>query len=638
MGKIVMCKGLGVMAEPDQTVHLAERRQRSRRTSMSGLHRRVKLLVGIATAIAAAIVATSSLAVTWQTEVFSLISMLLLGSMLIVLVGGIVHVWRLAQQHFSELQYALEQLREARQSAEAASQAKSRFLTTVSHELRTPLNGVLGMTGLLLETSLSAEQRSYAGAVDSSARSLLSIIDELLDVAQADAGKLTISPGEVNLHDDVESIIELLAPRAHAKGIEVSCFVSPDLPAQVKGDTKRLGQVLLNVVGNAIKFTTQGGVLVTVKPGTGEDEVIFEVRDSGHGIPAEELETIFGRFVQSSVAQSQAAGGTGLGLAISRDIVRLMGGDISIESELGKGSVFRFGIAMEPVTKQSAASAPAGPGLEDKTVHLCMPKGANREAVSMYLECHGARVLNDHDLQGLETRMKEPDVTRSVILVDASVCNSPSALLDLTTRLSREHSVWVLLKPEERREHRKLMEGGNIGYLVKPVRYATLRQQLGISDAGKPGHVGALRQAATRLRGGKVLRVMLVEDNQINRMLAEKILQSAGHHVRHFPTGEEAVAEVEANLAETGHAGFDVILMDILMPGMDGLEATRRIRALENKAGTNQPVPVLALSANARRDDQKASLAAGMNGYVAKPFDRADLELAIHRLALARAA
>ena len=349
------------MANPDVHHQAADRRQQPRQTSMSGLRQRVKLLTRVAGVIALSIVATSFLAATWQTEFFNLISTLLLGSLLILLMGGILHVWRLAQQHFAELQNALEQLREARQSAEAANEAKSRFLTTVSHELRTPLNGVLGMTGLLLETSLSAEQRSYAGAVDSSARSLLSIIDELLDAARADAGELTLTPGEVHLHDDVESIIELLAPRAHAKGIEVSCYVSPDLPRLVKGDAKRLGQVLLNIVGNAIKFTTQGGVLVTVTPGAANGQIRFEVRDTGHGIPAEELETIFDRFVQSSIAQSQAAGGTGLGLAISRDIVRLMGGDISIESELGAGSVFRFDIAMEPVGEPGSRPVRAAP-------------------------------------------------------------------------------------------------------------------------------------------------------------------------------------------------------------------------------------------------------------------------------------
>lgn len=626
------------MANPDVHHQAADRRQQPRQTSMSGLRQRVKLLTRVAGVIALSIVATSFLAATWQTEFFNLISTLLLGSLLILLMGGILHVWRLAQQHFAELQNALEQLREARQSAEAANEAKSRFLTTVSHELRTPLNGVLGMTGLLLETSLSAEQRSYAGAVDSSARSLLSIIDELLDAARADAGELTLTPGEVHLHDDVESIIELLAPRAHAKGIEVSCYVSPDLPRLVKGDAKRLGQVLLNIVGNAIKFTTQGGVLVTVTPGAANGQIRFEVRDTGHGIPAEELETIFDRFVQSSIAQSQAAGGTGLGLAISRDIVRLMGGDISIESELGAGSVFRFDIAMEPVGKPGSRPVDHGMDLAGQTVRVCMPSGANREAVTMYLACHGARVEQPSDTERLSDMLNEDDAKPSVILLDASVCEQPAELLDLANGLARSHNVWVLLKPEDRREHRKLMKNGKIGYLVKPVRYVTLRQQLGFAGNGKQADAGKLRQAAARLRGDKVLKVMLVEDNQINRLLAEKMLQSAGHEVTHFPTGEEAVAAIATNLTDHGEAGFDVVLMDIFMPGIDGFEATRQIRALEAEATVAQPVPVLALSANARRDDQKASLAAGMNGYLAKPFDRADLEQAIHRLALAHAA
>ena len=627
------------VAKTEETSVRADRRRKHRGMSVPKLKQRVLLLVSFAAALTVSTAITGTIAYASQADVYMLLSRLLMASLILFLFGGILHVWSLARRHLNELQDALDQLREARAAADAASKAKSRFLATVSHELRTPLNGVLGMTGLLLDTRLTSEQTTYAEAVDTSARSLLSIIDELLDAARVDAGELKIEATGLNLVDAVESVVELLAPRAHAKNIEVGCFISPALPKKVIGDPKRLRQVLLNIVGNAIKFTSRGGVLITVEPGQGHN-VLFSVRDTGHGIPRDELDAVFDRFVQSSIAESQATGGTGLGLSISRNLVQLMGGDISVESEVGQGSTFSFILPMEPAEQVTAQSGDEVRSFAGAVCHVAIAGGATRDAIARYLSSYGATVhLHDStDCPGLKALPAAgPASARVMVLIEPGSGEGAEELHRSARLLERVGEVWVLLRPEERRVYRQVMEDPGIGYLVKPVRNATLVQQVGRNPGEAKQPADELRRTARRMRRSKPgagLQIMLVEDNRINQMLAEKILGAAGHDVIHFADGESAVLEVEQQITALGGAGYDVILMDIQMPGIDGLEATRLIRELEARAEAKGPVPILALSANARRDDQMASIAAGMNGYLAKPFDRADLEQAIASLAL----
>jgi signal transduction histidine kinase/CheY-like chemotaxis protein len=621
-----------------------ERRQTHRAITLSGLQRRVFTLVAVAVGLAVLMASAGLLAAARDDQVWLLISRIALAGLLLFLFGSVLHVWRLARQHLADLQNALSQLREARSAADSANVAKSRFLATVSHELRTPLNGVLGMTGLLLDTRLSGEQQTYAQAVDTSARSLLSIIDELLDAARSEAGELVVTPGEINLVDLLESIIELLAPRAHAKQIEIACYISPLVPVAVTGDAKRLRQVLLNIIGNAVKFTPSGGVTLSVEPGPAPEGVRFTISDTGHGIPVDEQAAVFDRFVQSSLAETRAAGGTGLGLSITRDLVHLMGGSISVESQVGEGSTFLIDI---PMLAAGAEQPPAfNAALQSTEVFIVMRDGPSCNTLMRYLSDHEAVLHCTTCLDALTSLLKAAAAARDgdykpIVLLDAALCSTPADVRITARRLQCMARVWVLLRPEERRAHRALIEDPAIGYLVKPVRQSTLLHQLSGNGASGSAATGTLPSGGapdrTR-RSADSLRVALVEDNPINRLLAERMLISAGMNVEHFGTGELALASLGGHLRSNGNTGFDVVLMDIQMPGIDGLETTRRLRALEEQFSVIGAVPVLALSANARRDDQKASLSAGMNGYLAKPFDRADLEQAIMDLALQRAA
>ena len=622
-------------ARPDVVV---ERRRSNRTMTMVRLRRHVFIIASMAVALALLLLASGIAGMVTHEPTWIYTSVMLLMVLLVFLCGGILHVWRLARRYLCELENALVQLRDARAAADEANQAKSRFLATVSHELRTPLNGVLGMTGLLLDTSLSEAQKSYAEVVDVSARSLLSIIDELLDAARNDASKMTVSNAPVDLVDCVESVMELMSPRAHAKGIELGSFVSPALPQHVMADEKRVRQVLLNLVGNAIKFTAEGGIIVRVEPAAAPGMISIEVRDTGFGIPDDELDKIFDNFVQSSLPQAMAGRGTGLGLSITRQLAELMGGGIRVESIVGRGSSFVVELPLPCADSVSAAEPSGRAGLMTGThAVLAMTEGVNREVFSLYLEAYGAEVHHAGAADGIasivEAAAASAQGLKPLLLIDSGLCETPQELAGLASAHAVQAAgVWILLKPEERRQYREILEDARFGYLLKPARRVTLVQQLCRPDevlqkswAGSPGTAG--RQHRTRSAGSK--SVLLVEDNNINMLLATKILTSAGHRVHHLANGEAAVNEIRRNIVETGCAGYDVILMDIQMPGIDGLEATRRIRAMERGAGVKQPVPILALSANASSDDHAAGARAGMDGYLAKPFDRADLEAAI---------
>jgi signal transduction histidine kinase/CheY-like chemotaxis protein len=609
--------------------------------SMGRLRSRVLILAAIAAVLSALVLGSGLAWMASRSPVWIEVGAVLLAALLVFLCGGFLRVWHLARLHLQELEDALVQLREARVVADEANRAKSRFLATVSHELRTPLNGVLGMTGLLLDTPLTEAQKSYADAVDTSARSLLSIIDELLDAAHNDSGELTISTAPAHLPDLIESVMELMSSRAHAKGIEVGCTLSPDLPDHVVTDAKRLRQILLNLVGNAIKFTSEGGVLVAMSAAETPDLVRIEVRDSGVGIPADELEKVFDRFAHSSLPQARAAGGTGLGLSITRQLVNLMGGKIRVESIVGTGSSFIVELPMPRATSISNCEKPfATSGSAGSQFVLAMPNGVSQEVFAHYLEAMGANVRKVTDFSSLDAAIEDCEKgNKPKLLLDVSLVSPPAEAHTHALRYIESTSqVWVILRPEDRRFYRDLINDERLSYLLKPARRATLAQQLGSSDCPAARWAKGLRQTAERMRAGEEkagLRVLLVEDNHINMLLATKILGSAGHSVCHAASGESAVDEIRRELADNGTTGFDVVLMDVHMPGIDGFETTRQIRALEMAAGTPERLPILALSANSSADDKAEGAKAGMNGYLSKPFDRADLESAIARLARA---
>ncbi len=548
--------------------------------------------------------------------------------------GEVTHYVAVKEDITRQKQFIIE-LKKAKEDAESASQAKAEFLANMSHEIRTPMNGVIGMLDIALDTNLNAEQKEYLTIAQQSAEALLTLLNDILDYSKIEAKKLDLEIVEFDLRNVVEGVAATIASRAEEKGLELASFVPPNLPTHLLGDPGRLRQILINLLGNAIKFTKKGEVVVRTKAikETKEDvEVCFSVQDTGIGIKPDRIDAVFERFMQADGSTTRKFGGTGLGLSISQSLIEAMGGKMSVESEYGKGSTFSFTLGFKKQAQKEGEAKVKVTNLRELNILIVDDNATNRIILKKMIESFGAKAYAvESGQEGLDALLISRHARSrlyDIVLLDMQMPDmdgEQTARAIFSDPRNKNLSVVVLTSMGKCGDARRLQDLGCAGYLLKPIKQQILFDALvTVMNEKKdklPGTGRLITRHLVKEEKSQKQRILLAEDNLVNQKVAMTLLQREGHWVDIANNGKEALEKIKKNQ-------YSLVLMDVQMPLMDGFEASRQIRAWEvGKSHT----PIIAMTAHAMKGDRERCLDAGMDDYISKPIDKQSLFATIER-------